>query len=178
VFLVVLAVLMVVVLARMERPRRPPPSKPPEPARPYVEQPLPLEAPWGPPKVPNADLPADVDEVLAKKCRRCHGTPPRNAAPFPLYTWADTQGKHNGRLIYERMGWAVQTGFMPNMIRANPPVEPLTDIEKQTLLAWVAAGGPSASSLAKTNAAASGSRRLPKAKPSASEAAPSPSRLK
>jgi hypothetical protein len=165
-FLVVLGVLMVVVVARMERPKRPPPSKPPQPATSYVEPPLPLEAPWGPPKLPNADLPADVDDVLARKCRRCHGAPTRHSAPFPLYTWADTRGPHNGQPIYERIGRAVETGFMPNLIRANPPVEPLTDAEKEIVLAWVRAGGPSASSLlAKASPAVSG-KRSPKPRPS------------
>lgn len=137
---------MFVVVLRIE-PRRPPRAKAPEPVASYVVPPRPLEEPWGPPKVPNSDLPADVDDVLAKKCRRCHGAPTRHSAPFPLYTWTDTRGQHHGRLVYERIGWAVETGFMPNLIPANPPIERLTDAEKQILLAWVAAGAPSASSL-------------------------------
>jgi hypothetical protein len=165
-FLVVLGVLMLVVVVRMERPRRPPRAKAPVPAAPYVEVPLPLEAPWGPPKVPNSDLPADVDDVLARKCRRCHGSPTRNAAPFPLYTWAETRGRHHGQLIYERIGLAVASGFMPNLIPANPPVEKLTAAEKQILVAWVAAGAPSASELAKVPSASSERGRSPKPKPS------------
>jgi hypothetical protein len=164
-FLTVFGVLMLVIVLR-ERPRRPPRAKASEPAVSYVESPQPLEAPWGPPKVPNSDLPADVDDVLAKKCRRCHGSPPRHSAPFPLYTWADTRGQHHGRPIYERIGWAVEVGFMPNLIRANPPVERLTDAEKQILIAWVRAGGPSASLLAKAPAPSSGGRHLPNPKPS------------
>jgi hypothetical protein len=156
---------MVVVVLRMERPRRPPPARVPEPAGSYVEPPLPLEAPWGPPKLPNADLPADVDEVLAKKCRRCHGAPTRHAAPFPLYTWADTRGQYHGQPIYERIGRAVESGFMPNLVPANPPVERLTDAEKQTVLAWVAAGGPSASMVARAEPVSSGTLRSPKPKP-------------
>jgi hypothetical protein len=157
---------MLVVVMRMERPKRPPRTRPPEPSAPYVEPPLPLEAPWGPPTVPNSDLPADVDDVLAKKCRRCHGSPVRHAAPFPLYTWADTQGRHHGQLIHERIGVVVASGFMPNMIPANPPVEPLTPAEKQILIAWAAAGGPSASSLAKARSVGSGRGRTPKPKSS------------
>jgi hypothetical protein len=165
-FLVVLGVLMLVVVVRMERPRRPPRAKAPEPAAPYVEVPLPLEAPWGPPKVANSDLPADVDDVLARKCRRCHGSPTRNSAPFPLYTWAETRGRHHGQLIYERIGLAVASGFMPNLIPANPPVERLTAAEKEILVAWVAAGAPSASDLAKVPSVSSGRTRSPKPKPS------------
>ncbi len=156
---------MVVVVLRMERPRRPPPSRTPAPVTSYVEAPLPPEPPWGPPKLPNADLPANVDAVLAAKCRRCHGAPTRHAAPFPLYTWADTRAVHNGQPIYQRMGMAVETGFMPQMIPANPPVERLTEEEKRTLIAWVAAGAPSESLLAQAPPVKSGARRSPKPKP-------------
>lgn len=136
---------MVVVVLRMERPRRPPPTQPIAPAAPYVEPPIPPEEPWGPLTQPNADLPAAVDDVLAKKCRRCHGSPARHSAPFPLYTWDDTRVMHNGQPIYERVGLAVKTGFMPNLIPANPPVEKLTEEEKKVVLDWVAAGAPRAS---------------------------------
>jgi hypothetical protein len=165
-FWVGLGVLMVAFVVRIGRPRKAPRAKAPEPVAPYVERPLPLEGPWGPPKVPNSDLPADVDDVLARKCRRCHGSPTRHSAPFPLYTWTDTRGQHHGRLIYERIGLVVASGFMPNLIPANPPVERLTDAEKQILVAWSAAGGPSASLLAKAPPVSSGRGRSPKPKPS------------
>lgn len=138
---------MLVAVLRMERPERPPRATAVAPVASYVEAPLPLEPPWGPAKQPGSDLPEAVDDVLARKCRRCHGVPARHSAPFPLYTWADTRGKHHGQPIHERIGLAVQSGFMPIMIPANPPVERLTDAEKQTLLAWVADGAPSASEL-------------------------------
>jgi hypothetical protein len=157
---------MLAVVVRMERPKRPPRAKAPEPVAPYVEPPLPLEPPWGPPKVPNSDLPADVDDVLARKCRRCHGSPTRHSAPFPLYTWEETRGRHHGQLIYVRIGLAVASGFMPNLVPANPPVEPLTAAEKQILVAWVDAGAPSASELAKAPPVASARARTPKPKPS------------
>jgi hypothetical protein len=126
---------------------------------------MPLEPPWGPPKQPGSELPADVDDVLAHKCRRCHGVPTRNGAPFPLYTWADTRALHFGNPIYVRLGLAVQSGFMPNLVPANPPVEKLTDAEKKVLLDWVAAGAPSASFVAKGAPVRSGSPRSPKPRP-------------
>jgi uncharacterized membrane protein len=86
-----------------------------------------------------------VDDVLAKKCRRCHTSPTRNGAPFALYTWAEMQAQHHGEPVYQRLGRSVETGFMPNLIPANPPVERLTDDEKRTLLDWVRAGAPRAS---------------------------------
>jgi hypothetical protein len=146
----VLGVLMFAVVSRMERPKRPAPKKAAAPVTSYVEPPIPPEAPWGPLTQPNSDLPAAVDDVLARKCRRCHAVPARHSAPFPLFTWADTRGERNGEPIYQRLGKAVATGFMPNMIPANPPIEALTEAEKQTLIAWVSAGAPSASQAAKT----------------------------
>jgi hypothetical protein len=73
---------------------------------------------------------------------------------------------HNGKPIYERIGLAVETGFMPNVIPANPPVERLTETEKQTLLAWVAAGAPSASFVSRAPPVRSAPRRSPKPRPS------------
>jgi hypothetical protein len=92
--------------------------------------------------MPDSDLPCDVDQVLADKCRRCHGTPGRNGAPLIFYKWSELHAEYLGEPVYKRLGRAVQTGFMPNRIPANPPVEPLSSAEKQTLLDWVAAGAP------------------------------------
>jgi hypothetical protein len=141
------AALILVAVLRVERRKRPSHATTAAPAASYVAPPIPLEPAWGPLKHPGADLPEAVDDVLATKCRRCHSAPPRHSAPFPLYTWADTRGKHHGQPIYERIGKVVESGFMPMMIPANPPVERLTDAEKQTLVAWVAEGAPSASEL-------------------------------
>jgi hypothetical protein len=149
---------MFLVVLRKAPPRRPPPARAPTPATAYVEEPLPPEAPWGPLKQPNSELPTAVDDVLGRKCRRCHGSPTRHAAPFPLYTWSDTRGQHHGQPIYARIGQAVESGFMPNLIPANPPVERLTEAEKQTLLSWVAQGAPSASFVAAAPPAGSGKR--------------------
>src|SRR5690348_7067835 len=100
---------MLVAVLRMERPKRPPPATTAAPVASYVPLPIPLEEPWGPPKVPSSDLPAEVDDVLANKCRRCHGSPTRHSAPFALYTWADTRGQYNGQPIYRRLGMAVES---------------------------------------------------------------------
>ncbi len=40
------------------------------------------------------------------------------------------------------MASAVKSGFMPYNTRANPPVEQLTDAEKQVIIDWAEAGGP------------------------------------
>lgn len=117
-------------------------SAPFQSGTPSASEPIPEEPAFGPLRAPDSGLPCDVDEVLAKKCRRCHATPARHGAPFALYTWADTQRLRADQPLYRHIARVVQTGFMPYPIPANPPVLPLTDAEKQTLLDWVKAGAP------------------------------------
>lgn len=112
-------------------------SSPPEP--------IPEEPPFGPLRVEDSGLPCDVDEVLANKCRRCHGIPPRHGAPFPLYTHEHLKMLRGTQPIYEIVARVVASGFMPYRIEANPPIESLSDTEKKTLLDWVGAGAPSGS---------------------------------
>lgn len=104
--------------------------------------PLPEEPPLAAVRAENSELPCDVDDVLARKCRRCHTTPARNGAPFPLYTWTELQMPRSSQPLYQHIARVVQSGYMPYRIPANPPVEPLTDAEKKTLLDWVSAGAP------------------------------------
>jgi hypothetical protein len=87
---------MLAVVLRQETPRRAPRAKRIETPPSVVEVPLPPEPPFGPLKQPNSELPADVDEVLARKCRRCHTVPTRNGAPFTLFTWSEIQRQHHG----------------------------------------------------------------------------------
>jgi hypothetical protein len=169
------AALILVALLRVERPKRPPQTTTAAPTASYVAPPIPLEPVWGPLKRPDSDLPEAVDDVLAAKCRRCHSVPPRHSAPFPLDTWSDTRGKHHGQPIYERIGKVVESGFMPMMIPANPPVERLTDAEKQTLVAWVAEGARSASELLQAKRS-DGKTRSSRLAPSPSSSSATPAR--
>jgi hypothetical protein len=105
-------------------------------------EPLPPEPPLGVLRMPNSELPCDVDEVLARKCRRCHGTPSRHGAPFPLYTWTELHVPRSEQPLFVHVGRVVESGFMPLRIETNPPIEPLTDAEKKLLLDWVSAGAP------------------------------------
>lgn len=121
---------------------------PPQPGQPSLVAPsepsevIPPEPPLELVRVPNSGLPCAVDDVLAAKCRRCHSVPARHSAPFPLLTWEDTQQLIDVRPRFKVLEKVVQTGYMPYGIPANPPVQPLTDAEKQTLLAWARAGAP------------------------------------
>src|SRR5690606_28569175 len=92
--------------------------------------------------------PCDVYEVLQAKCLRCHGDPLENGPPFTLATWQDTQLDYLGKPRWQAMQNAVKTDFMPAIFfntldpPLEPPVEGLTDAEKQTLLDWFDAGAP------------------------------------
>ncbi len=105
-------------------------------------EPLPEEPPIAVPRVPNSGLPCKVDDVFASKCRRCHTTPTRHGAPLVFLTWDDTRQERLGQPLFTVIGRAVRTNFMPYRVEANPPVEPLTDDEKKTILDWVDAGAP------------------------------------
>ena len=121
--------LMVVVALRL-KPRPIPTKPPPAPVAPaQTVQELPLEPPFGPLKQPDSELPCDVDQVLADKCRRCHATPSRNGAPLTFYKWSELHAEYLGEAVYKRLGRAVQTGFMPNQIPANPKVQPRSPAE-------------------------------------------------
>jgi hypothetical protein len=114
-------------------------------ARWQAEQPLPEEPPVELLRVPNSGLPCDVDEVFARKCRRCHTIPTRHSAPLVFLTWEDTRQDRLGQPLFSVIGRAVRTDFMPYKIEANPKVEPLTPAEKRIILDWVDAGAPRAS---------------------------------
>jgi hypothetical protein len=105
-------------------------------------RPIPLEPPFAAHELEVADsgFPCDVEAALKAKCRRCHTLPARHGAPFPLLTWQQTQQAFRGTPIAGHMGRAVKSGFMPYRINANPPIEPLTESEKQAIIAWVEAG--------------------------------------
>ena len=83
-----------------------------------------------------------ADRVLSHKCRRCHRDAPLNGAPFPLLSYEDTQVVDaRGKPRFQKMADAVTSAYMPpQFLSLTPPVEPLTDEERTTLLDWCAAG--------------------------------------
>ena len=104
--------------------------------------PMPEEPPIEIARVPDSGLPCDVDDVFAKKCRRCHTIPTRHGAPFVFLTWQDTQQTRGDQPLTALIGRAVRSGFMPYRIEANPKVEPLTEEEKKIILDWIDVGAP------------------------------------
>lgn len=128
--------------------------------------PMPEEPPVELTRVPDSGLPCDVDDVFAKKCRRCHTIPTRHGAPFVFLTWQDTQQTRADQPLTALIGRAVRSGFMPYRIEANPKVEPLTEDEKKIILDWIDAGAP------RQDCDPSGKSQTPsKAKPASSKPA-------
>jgi hypothetical protein len=137
------------------------------PAAPEPE-PIPLEPPVELLRVPNSGLPCAVDDLLAAKCRRCHTKPTRHTAPFALLTWEDTQELLRDRPRFKVMEGAVRSGYMPYNIAANPPVERLSDAEKQIIIDWVAGGAQRAVCGAAPSASSSARAKSSRAKPKSS----------
>ena len=69
-------------------------------------------------------------------CQQCHAAPPRNSAPFPLVTYADTQVVASGKPLWSYMIVALQNGVMP-----LPPVQ-IAPADRDTLIRWLDAGAP------------------------------------
>jgi hypothetical protein len=93
-------------------------------------EPPPNEIPW-----------CDAYAVIRCSCQRCHTDPPQNGAPFPLLSYAATQKEYAGGAIWQHMACAVSTDFMPAVwVELDPPVEPLTSSQKDSLLGWLCQG--------------------------------------
>jgi uncharacterized membrane protein len=91
----------------------------------------------------DAKLPADVDAVLASRCRKCHSDPPQHDAPFPLLTWANTHERYandGNKPIYQLMGVRIHDESFPMPPEGNP----MTDADRAVLDKWIAKGAPSA----------------------------------
>lgn len=87
-------------------------------------------------------LPCDVDAVLAKNCRKCHGAPPQFGAPMPLMTHADLVAaapSDPSKKVHDRILEKVTDDADP---MPPPPNPRLTPGEIETLRAWVQAGAP------------------------------------
>lgn len=89
---------------------------------------------------------ADVQQIVQKKCVRCHSDPPDNGAPFPLVTIEDFDAPFPGHpelMVADAARDAVAAALMPlTSLELEPPVEPLEASEKKTLLSWLDNGRP------------------------------------
>jgi hypothetical protein len=84
-------------------------------------------------------LPCNIDAIMAKSCRSCHGTPLSYGAPIPLVTYADLTAPWKGGKVYEHVQQRVHAGTAP----MPPAPNPLLDAAALAAIdAWVAAGAP------------------------------------
>jgi hypothetical protein len=85
-----------------------------------------------------------VREVLERRCQRCHGNPTAHGAPVSFVSYADTQREQppgSGWFLAERMNFLVRHRVMPpTTLPLDPPVEPLSEREKDILLVWLEEG--------------------------------------
>lgn len=90
-----------------------------------------------------SDLPCDVDAVLAKNCRACHGAAPLFGAPMSLTTHAALTApavSDRAKKVYELVGARVHDDTKP---MPPPPNARLDASAIGVLEAWIAAGAPS-----------------------------------
>ena len=85
-------------------------------------------------------------EIINCACQRCHQDPVRHGASMPLVTYQDTQAPFpypsSKTFVWEKMEAAVSSRFMPLTSDPSvmPPVEPLSEADRTTLLDWLAQG--------------------------------------
>jgi hypothetical protein len=90
------------------------------------------------------ELPCDVDRVLSRSCRGCHGSPPEFGAPMPLVTYADLKAptpSNPQTAVYQTLLSRVHAATRP----MPPPPNTLSAEDLRVLDAWGAAGAPPAS---------------------------------
>ena len=85
-------------------------------------------------------------KVINCVCQQCHQRPTVHGAAMPLMTYEDTQAPFpqptSKTLVWQAMQRAVSTRTMPFTGDSSvmPPVEPLSDEQRNTLLTWLAQG--------------------------------------
>ncbi|EYF04495.1 monooxygenase [Chondromyces apiculatus] len=87
-------------------------------------------------------IPCDVDAVLEKSCRSCHGSEPKFGAPFSLVTHDDLHApgfSDSGKPMYEMIGARIHDEDKP---MPPPPNARVVGDDAATLDAWIAAGAP------------------------------------
>jgi len=88
----------------------------------------------------------DAYKVINCVCQQCHQDPTVHGAAMPLMTYEDTQLHYptasSASLVWQKMQEAVTNRTMPEIgdPTVDPPVKPLSDAQRNTLLAWLAQG--------------------------------------
>ena len=89
----------------------------------------------------------DALTVVRAKCQRCHTDPTENGAPVPFLTFEDFHAIYFADVKWwQRAVQVVESDYMPYVALNDPPtslmppVEPLTEDEKATLMGWFMQG--------------------------------------
>jgi hypothetical protein len=83
-------------------------------------------------------------------CQQCHQKPTLHGAAMPLMTFEDTQAPFpyptSTATVWQTMQGVIANRVMPYTGDSTlvPPVKPLTDVQRDTLLAWLAQGATAA----------------------------------
>jgi hypothetical protein len=89
-------------------------------------------------------------KVINCSCQQCHQNPPLHGAPIPLMIYADTQAPFptpmSSGTVWQEMQTVVGNRFMPftGDPTVMPPVQPLSDDQRNTLLTWLSEGATDA----------------------------------
>lgn len=83
-------------------------------------------------------------DVLRERCQRCHTSPTAFGAPFPLLEYTDVDREYppgSGERLSTRIQQVVRHHVMPPLgLALDPPVEPLSEAQKDVLLVWLEEG--------------------------------------
>ncbi|HKU39337.1 MAG TPA: hypothetical protein VJR89_14345 [Polyangiales bacterium] len=100
-----------------------------------------------PPAEGGSGIPCDVYKALARACHRCHGPVPTNGAPMELVKIEDFRVlsvQNKPKIPKSELALLRMNGSR------NPPMpptnSPITDEDKKTLIDWLSAGAPEATS--------------------------------
>lgn len=93
--------------------------------------------------MPGAPIPCEVQRVLQRNCLRCHGEHKEYGAPYSFTSLEEIHRVRGGQPLYRRMHEALEEDFMPPVtLNVEPPVQDISDADRDVLLEWTQAGAP------------------------------------
>lgn len=94
-------------------------------------------------QLPESPIPCEVQQVLEHNCLRCHGEKKQYGAPYSFTSLEEIHRVRGGEPLYRRMLDALEEDFMPPVtLKVEPPVQDISDADREVLLEWTRAGAP------------------------------------
>ncbi|MEZ4370458.1 MAG: hypothetical protein R3B07_06515 [Polyangiaceae bacterium] len=94
-------------------------------------------------QLPESPIPCEVQQVLERNCLRCHGEEKQYGAPYSFTSLEEIHRVRGGEPLYRRMLDALEEDFMPPVtLKVEPPVQDISDADREVLLEWTRAGAP------------------------------------